>query len=446
MFRKVLVANRGEIAVRVIRACRELGIRTVAIYSDVDAPSLHVRLADEAVCVGPAESAKSYLSIPAIISAAEITGADAIHPGYGFLAENVHFAEICESCRIAFIGPSARVMKLMGDKSAARDLVRRAGYPLVPGSKALVQSEEEGLEVVRRIGLPVMIKAAAGGGGKGMRVVRKEGEFGNLFLQARTEAQAAFGIPDIYVEKFVEEPRHVEFQIMADGHGTVVHLGERDCSIQRRHQKLIEESPSLAITPRLRREMGRVAVRIAERCGYTGAGTIEFLVDRKGNFYFMEMNTRIQVEHPVTEMQYGFDLVKEQIRVAAGARLRYNPRADQPLGHTIECRVNAEDPERFTPFPGLITEYHAPGGPGIRVDSAAYAGYRVLPHYDSLVAKLLAHGHTREEAILRMLRALEEYRIGGIRTTIPLHLRVLRDLDFIQGRISTQFLDRFLVK
>jgi acetyl-CoA carboxylase biotin carboxylase subunit len=446
MFRKVLIANRGEIAVRIIRACRELGIRTVAIYSDVDAESLHVRLADEAVCVGPAESARSYLSIPAIISAAEITGAEAIHPGYGFLAENIHFAEICESCRIAFIVPAARVMKLMGDKNAARDLVRRAGYPLIPGSKALVQTEAEGLEILRKIGLPVMIKAAAGGGGKGMRLVEREADFGNLFLQARTEAQAAFGVPDVYVEKYLEDPRHIEFQIMADTHGTVVHLGERDCSIQRRHQKLIEESPSTALTPRLRREMGRVAVRIAERVGYTGAGTIEFLVDRKGHFYFMEMNTRIQVEHPVTEMQTGLDLVKEQIRIAAGAPLRFDPREPQPPGHTIECRINAEDPVRFTPFPGLITAYHAPGGPGIRVDSAAYAGYRVLPHYDSLVAKLLAHGRTREEAILRMLRALDEYRIEGIKTTIPLHLRVLRDLDFIQGRFSTQFLEAFLRK
>jgi acetyl-CoA carboxylase biotin carboxylase subunit len=446
MYRKILIANRGEIAVRVIRACREMGIRTVAIYSDVDAPSLHVRLADESVCVGPAESAKSYLSIPAIISAAEITGAEAIHPGYGFLAENVHFAEVCESCRIGFIGPSSRAMRLMGDKSSARDMVRRAGLPLIPGSKAIINSEAEGLKIIREIGLPVMIKASAGGGGKGMRLVNHEEEFGQLFLQARTEAQAAFGIPDIYVEKYLEDPRHIEFQILADSHGNAVHLGERDCSIQRRHQKLIEESPSTVMTPRLRREMGRTAVRIAERVGYTGAGTIEFLVDRKGNYYFMEMNTRIQVEHSVTEMQTGIDLVKEQIRIAAGAALRYDPKEQEPTGHTIECRINAEDPERFTPCPGTITEYHAPGGPGIRIDSAAYAGWKVLPHYDSMIAKLLAHGNTREEAILRMLRALDEYRIVGVKTTIPLHQRVLRDMDFIQGRFSTQFLDTFLRK
>jgi acetyl-CoA carboxylase biotin carboxylase subunit len=444
MFKKILIANRGEVALRIIRACKEMGIRTVAIYSEVDDHSLHVRFADEAVCVGPAENVKSYLSIPAIISAAEVTGVDAIHPGYGFLAEHVHFAEICETCRIAFIGPSPRVMKLMGDKSAAREVARKAGLPLIPGSRDIIHDEQEGLEVIREIGLPVMVKAAAGGGGKGMRLVSQESHFGNQFLAARTEAQAAFDSPEVYLEKFIEDARHIEFQILADHHGRVLQLGERDCSIQRRHQKIIEESPSPALSPKLRREIEKMAVRIAEKVEYIGAGTVEFLVDGKDDFFFMEMNTRIQVEHPVTEMQTGLDLIKEQIHVAAGEKIAYGPKETKSTGHTIECRINAEDPEKFIPSAGLITDYHQPGGPGIRVDSAAYAGYRMLPYYDSLVAKLIAHGHNREEAIMRLRRGLEEFIIGGIQTTIPLHRRILQDPDFVAGRFSTQYLDRFL--
>jgi acetyl-CoA carboxylase biotin carboxylase subunit len=444
MFRKILIANRGEVALRIIRACKEMGIGTVAVYSDVDANSLHVRFADEAICVGPAESLKSYLSIPSIISAAEVTGADAVHPGYGFLAENIHFAEICESCHITFIGPSPGVLKLMGDKNAARDMVRRTGYPVVPGSEGIVEDEEEGLRIIRHIGLPVIIKASAGGGGKGMRLVRRESHFANSFLSARTESQAAFGSPEVYIEKYIEEPRHVEIQVFADGHGRVIHLGERDCSIQRRHQKLVEESPSPTLSPKIRKSIEQAAVKIAEEAGYKGAGTVEFLLDTNGNFYFMEMNTRIQVEHPVTEMQTGLDLVKEQIRVAAGAKLLLSQKEVSWSGHTIEVRINAEDPETFIPSPGLITDYHQPGGPGIRVDSAAYAGYSVLPYYDSMVAKLIAHGRDREEALARIQRGLGEYIIEGIRTTIPLHRRILRDRSFREGRYSTQFLDRFL--
>jgi acetyl-CoA carboxylase biotin carboxylase subunit len=444
MFRKILIANRGEVALRIIRACREMGIATVAIYSDVDADSLHVRFADEAVCIGPAQNTRSYLSIPSVISAAEITGVDAIHPGYGFLAEHVHFAEICESCQIAFIGPPPRVMKLMGDKSAAREIVRRAGHPIIPGSGGTVRDEEEGLEIIRRIGLPVMVKASAGGGGKGMRLVRQESQFGSSFLAARTEAQAAFGSPEVYIEKFVDEPRHIEIQILADSHGRVLHLGERDCSIQRRHQKLIEESPSPELPPRTRKEMGKTAVKIAEKVEYTGAGTVEFLLDGGGDFYFMEMNTRIQVEHPVTEMQTGLDLIKEQIRVAAGEKLGFSQRDVGSEGHTIECRINAENPRTFAPSPGTITDYHQPGGPGIRIDSSVYAGYQVLPFYDSLIAKLIAHGRDREEAMQRLARGLEEYIIGGIETTIPLHLRILKDPAFVKGRFSTQYLDDFL--
>jgi acetyl-CoA carboxylase biotin carboxylase subunit len=444
MFRKILIANRGEVALRIIRACREMGIATVAVYSDVDADSLHVRFADEAVCIGPAQNTRSYLSIPSIISAAEITGVDAIHPGYGFLAEHVHFAEICESCQITFIGPSPRVMKLMGDKSAAREIVRRAGHPIIPGSGGTVRDEEEGLETVRRIGLPVMVKASAGGGGKGMRLVRQESQFGSSLLAARTEAQAAFGSPEVYIEKFIDEPRHIEIQILADQHGRVLHLGERDCSIQRRHQKLIEESPSPELSARMRKEMGKTAVRIAEKVEYTGAGTVEFLLDGGGEFYFMEMNTRIQVEHPVTEMQTGLDLIKEQIRIAAGEKLGFSQKDVTSEGHTIECRINAENPRTFAPSPGTITDYHQPGGPGIRIDSSVYAGYRVLPFYDSLIAKLIAHGRDREEAVQRLVRGLEEYIIGGIETTIPLHQRILKDPAFIKGRFSTQYLDDFL--
>jgi len=446
MFRKILIANRGEVALRIIRACKEMGIATVAVYSEADIDSLHVRFADEAVCIGPPENAKSYLSIPSIISAAEVTGADAIHPGYGFLAEHIHFAEICESCGITFIGPAPRVLKLMGDKNAARDLVRSAGLPVIPGSGDIIRDEEEGLKVLRHIGLPIMVKASAGGGGKGMRMVTQEAHFSKDFLAARTEAQAAFGVPDVYIEKFIAEPRHIEIQILADSHGKVVHLGERDCSIQRRHQKLIEESPSPGLAPRLRKEMGRTAVKIAERVGYTGTGTVEFLLHGTDQFYFMEMNTRIQVEHPVTEMQTGLDLIKEQIRIAGKAKLDFSQKDVVFEGHTIECRVNAEDPETFAPSPGLITDYHQPGGPGIRVDSAAYAGYRMLPYYDSLIAKLIAHGRDREEAVQRLRRGLDEFIVEGIRTTIPLHRRIVNDGAFLEGRFSTQYLDSFLQK
>jgi acetyl-CoA carboxylase biotin carboxylase subunit len=436
------VANRGEVALRIIRACREMGIRTVAVYSQADRESLPVRLADEAICIGPPESSKSYLNIPAIIAAAEIADVDAIHPGYGFLSEHIHFAEICESCRITFIGPTPRVMALMGDKSKARRLARRLGLPIVPGSRNTVRDQTEGLRMAQEIGFPVIIKATAGGGGKGMRVVHNEASFGNAFLMATNEAQAAFGSGGVYVEKFVLEPRHVEIQVMADAHGNVVHLGERDCTLQRRHQKLIEESPSPAIGVRQRREMGEHAVNLARRIGYTGAGTVEFLLDPTGGFFFIEMNTRIQVEHPVTEEITGVDLVKEQIRVAMGKRLSFTQREVAAKGHAMECRINAEDPDTFTPSPGDITAYHEPGGFGVRVDSFVYAGYRVQPFYDSLIAKVIVRGKDRDECLSRMRRALGEFIVQGIRTNIDLHLRLLTHPDFVRGRFSTAFLEQ----
>ena len=442
MFRKILIANRGEIAVRVIRACRELGARTVAIYSEADRDALHVHMADEAFCVGPAPSRDSYLNVPAIMSTAELLNVDAIHPGYGFLAENAHFAEICRDCKITFIGPSPEAIAKMGNKSQARDIVRKAGVPIIPGSFGPVRDEAAAIATARAIGFPLIIKAAAGGGGRGMRVVHTAGDVRGALAAAHAEAEAAFGDGGLYVEKYLEEPRHVEVQILADGRGATVALGERDCSVQRRHQKLIEEAPSPGIGPRLRRALFRAAVRAAEAVGYANAGTVEFLVDGGEHFYFMEMNTRVQVEHPVTEMVTDVDIVKEQIRIAAGERLGV-PRDIEARGHAIECRINAEDPAReFLPSPGPITVFLPPGGPGVRVDTHAFAGYTVPPYYDSLVAKLIAWGGDRDESIARMTRALREFEIGGIKTTIPFHLAVLDNAFFRRGEVYVNFVQR----
>jgi acetyl-CoA carboxylase biotin carboxylase subunit len=442
VFRKILIANRGEIAVRVIRACRELGARTVAIYSEADRDALHVHMADEAFCVGPAPSRDSYLNVPAIMSTAELLNVDAIHPGYGFLAENAHFAEICRDCKITFIGPSPEAIAKMGNKSQARDIVRKAGVPIIPGSFGPVRDEAAAIATARAIGFPLIIKAAAGGGGRGMRVVHTAGDVRGALAAAHAEAEAAFGDGALYVEKYLEEPRHVEVQILADGRGATVALGERDCSVQRRHQKLIEEAPSPGIGPRLRRALFRAAVRAAEAVGYANAGTVEFLVDGGEHFYFMEMNTRIQVEHPVTEMVTDVDIVKEQIRIAAGGRLGV-PRDIEARGHAIECRINAEDPAReFLPSPGPITVFLPPGGPGVRVDTHAFAGYTVPPYYDSLVAKLIAWGGDRDESIARMTRALREFEIGGIKTTIPFHLAVLDNAFFRRGEVYVNFVQR----
>ena len=442
MFQKILIANRGEIALRVIRACREMGIRSVAIYSEGDRDSLHVALADEAVCIGPPESAQSYLNIPRVMSAVEISKADAIHPGYGFLAENSHFAEVCQACKVTFIGPGPESIRLMGDKAQARQTVAAAGVPVGQGSALTVGSPEEARAVAAEIGYPVIIKATAGGGGRGMRIVRAEEDLAKALQTAQGEAAAAFGNPAVYIERYVRNPRHVEFQILADAHGQVLHLGERDCSIQRRHQKLIEESPSPAMTPALREAMGEAAVASARAVGYVNAGTIEFLLDEDGRFYFMEMNTRIQVEHPVTEEVVGLDLVKLQVRIAAGEHLPFRQEEVVLRGHAIECRVNAEDPEEFLPSPGKITTLRLPGGPGVRVDTHAYAGYTVPPYYDSLLAKLIVRGQDRAEALSRMRRALQEFIIQGVKTTIPFHLRVMDHPDFVKGAVSTNFLDR----
>ena len=442
LFKKVLVANRGEIAVRVIRACHDLGILTVAIYSDADRASLHVQMADEAFCVGPAPSRESYLNVPAIMSTAELLNVDAIHPGYGFLAENAHFAEICRDCKITFIGPSPEAIAKMGNKSQAKEIMRRAGVPVVPGSFGPIRDEAAALATARAIGYPLIIKAAAGGGGRGMRVVHRADDVARALAAAHAEAEAAFGDGALYVEKYLEEPRHVEMQILADGRGTIVSLGERDCSVQRRHQKLIEEAPSPGVTPRLRRALSRAAVRAAEVVGYANAGTVEFLVDQGEHFYFMEMNTRVQVEHPVTETVTDVDIVKEQIRIAAGERMTI-PREIEPRGHAIECRINAEDPGRdFLPSPGPITAFIQPGGPGIRVDTHAFAGYTIPPHYDSLVAKVIAWGRDRDESIARMTRALREFEVGGIRTTIPFHLAVLDNAFFRRGEVYVNFVQR----
>jgi acetyl-CoA carboxylase biotin carboxylase subunit len=446
MFHKILIANRGEIAIRIIRACKEMGIKTVAVYSQADSQSLHVKLADESVCIGPAPSALSYLNINAIISAAELTDAEAIHPGYGFLSENANFADVCEKCGITFIGPSAESMRIMGDKISARQAVIKQGVPILPGTKEGVHSVEDAVKVAKEIGFPVIIKATAGGGGRGMKIVHSQAALPNAFATARAEAQAGFGNPEVYIEKYCEQPRHVEIQILADKHGNVIHLGERDCSIQRRHQKLIEEAPSTVVTPEIRTAMGEAAVRAAAAVGYNSVGTIEFLVDKNNNFYFMEMNTRVQVEHPVTEMVTGVDIVREQIRSAAGLPLRYTQEDIQIRGHSIECRINAEDPFKFTPCPGKITAYHPPGGPGVRVDSFVYDQYSVVPHYDSLIGKLIVHADTREDAIKRMARALDEYIVEGIKTTIFFHKRIMAHKDFIEGNIDTSFLERIVLE
>ncbi len=441
MFKKILIANRGEIALRIIRACRELGIATVAVHTEADANSLHVRYADEDICIGKGPAASSYLNIPAILSAAEISDADAIHPGYGFLAENAHFAEICESCHIEFIGPSPRAMRLMGDKIEARRMMREVGVPMLPGSDGPVDNEEDALRLARGLGYPVIIKAAAGGGGRGMRVAHTDVSLSNAFLTAQSEAGAAFGNSQVYVEKYLEAPRHVEFQILADRYGHCIHLGERDCTVQRKHQKLIEESPSPIMTPELRERIGALVVKAAQAAEYHTTGTLEFLVDRDLNFYFMEMNTRIQVEHPVTEMVTGLDLIREQIRMAAGEPLGHSQNLT-PHGHAIECRINAEDPlNNFRPNPGTITSFHMPGGPGTRVDTHAYAGYQIPPYYDSLLAKLIVHDANRTAAIQRMLRALEEFVIEGVKTTLPFHQQALSTQLFREGQIATNFVD-----
>jgi acetyl-CoA carboxylase biotin carboxylase subunit len=440
MFSKILIANRGEIALRIIRACREMGIRTVAVYSEADRNSLHVRFADEAICIGQSASVKSYLNIPAIISAAEITDVEAIHPGYGFLAENAHFAEVCESCHIKFIGPTPDNIRLMGDKTAAKSTVQKIGLPLVPGSPSNIKSKEEALKIAKKIGYPVIIKAAAGGGGKGMRICHNEIKLVSSFTTAQTEAEANFGNPNVYIEKYVEKPRHVEIQLLGDKFGRVVHFGERDCSIQRRHQKLLEESPSVALDHKTRRRISELAVKAARAVNYVGAGTMEFLVDKNRNFYFMEMNTRIQVEHPVSEMVTGVDLIKEQIKVAAGEKLRLRQEDIKFQGHAIECRINAEDPDNnFMPCPGVIEWLHLPGGPHIRIDTHVYQGYTVPPYYDSMLAKVIAYGKDRQEAIRIMRRALNEFNIGPIKTTIPFHLRLLESSAFIKGDVSTHF-------
>jgi acetyl-CoA carboxylase, biotin carboxylase subunit len=443
MFKKILIANRGEVALRIIFACRELGIKTVAVYSQADENSLHVRFADEDVCIGPARSADSYLNVPAVISAAEITGADAIHPGYGFLSESAYLAEVCEACHIRFIGPEPQVIRLMGDKARARRVMRKAGVPILPGSDGPVETEEKALKVAKDIGYPVIVKATAGGGGRGMRVVQAASELSHAVKTAQREAEAAFGVADVYLEKYVESPRHVEFQILGDHHGNVVHLGERECSIQRRHQKLLEESPSPALSDKMRRKMGGIVIDAAKAVQYTNAGTFEFLMDSDGRFYFMEANTRLQVEHPVTEMVTGIDIVKEQIRIAAGERLSFKQGDVTFTGHSIECRINAEDPDTFVPSPGVIHVFSVPGGPGVRVETFAHSDCTISPYYDSMIAKIIVHGRDRQEAIARMRRTLEMTVIEGIRTTIPLHLRILNDPDFQAGKLSTSFMNRF---
>ncbi len=442
-FSKILIANRGEIACRIIWTCKEMGIRTVAVHSEADRDSLHVRFADESICIGKAPSAQSYLNIPSVIAAAEITNVDAIHPGYGFLAESAYFAEICEACNIKFIGPSAKVIAMMGDKVEARRVMKEAGVPILPGSPDPLRSEEEALEIAREVGYPVIVKAAAGGGGRGMRIVRTEEELIPAMQTASNEAAAAFKNGDVYIERYIERPRHVEIQVLADEHGNCIHLGERDCSIQRRHQKLIEEAPSPVLTAELRAAMGRAAVEACERVGYSNAGTIEFLLDEDGRFYFMEMNTRIQVEHPVTEMVTLVDIVRNQIRIAEGDELGYTQDDLLIVGHSIECRINAEDPKTFAPSPGLITACNLPGGPGVRVDTAIYPGYFVPPFYDSMIAKLIVHARTRDIAIARMKRALEAMVIEGIKTTIPLQLEIMDDPFFRSGEYSTKFMEQF---
>ena len=443
MFRKILIANRGEIALRIIWACRELGIKTVAVHSTADTDSLHVKFADEDVCIGGPQNRDSYLNVSAVISAAEITGAEAVHPGYGFLAESAHFAEVCRECGLIFIGPSPDVIRKMGEKSEARSTMQAAGVPTLPGSDGLVGSDEEALEIADAVGYPVLIKAAAGGGGRGMRIVPSANEMTQLLEAASSEADASFGVSDVYIEKYLVEPRHIEFQVLGDTYGNLVHLYERECSIQRRHQKLIEESPSTALDAELRRRMATSALAAARAVDYVNAGTVEFLLDVTGEYYFIEMNTRIQVEHPVTEMVTGIDLIKEQIRIAAGEPISFTQDEVRARGHAIECRVNAEDPEKFTPSPGKITTFHIPGGPGIRVDTAGYAEAVIPPFYDSMIAKVVAHGNTRGEAILRMRRALESFVVEGIKSNVAMHQKIVTDEDFVRGRISTRFMERF---
>jgi acetyl-CoA carboxylase biotin carboxylase subunit len=445
VFSKVLIANRGEIALRIIRACKELGIATVAIYSEADVDSLHVQLADEAVCIGPAQSAESYLKIDRIISAAEITDVDAIHPGYGFLAENAHFADVCASCNIKFIGPSPATIRTMGDKNAAREQARKAGVPVCPGSDGIIDSEKSALRIAKKIGYPVMLKAVAGGGGRGMRPAHNDGSLIQAFHSARMEAEKAFGNGDVYIEKLIEHPHHIEFQVIGDSHGRLVHLGERDCSIQRRNQKIVEECPSQLLDHHLRKRMGQCSVDLASSVGYENAGTIEYLVDKKGDFYFMEMNTRIQVEHPVTEEVYGCDLVREQIRIAAGEHLSLHVAEALPRSHAIECRINAEDPDNnFQPSPGTIDLYYAPGGRGVRIDSHVYSKYAIPPYYDSMIAKLICVGSTRYSTVRRMARALSEYLITGIKTTIPFHVKIMQDAAFVRGEFDTGFVERLV--
>ena len=439
---KILVANRGEIAVRIIRACKEMNIKTVAIYSEADRHSLHTKLADEAICIGPAQSGKSYLNIKNIVEAAAITSADSIHPGFGFLSENAQFAKICEESNIKFIGPTSRVIELLGNKSNAKEMMKNAGVPVIPGSDGSVKSLKEAQKIAEKIGYPVMIKAAAGGGGKGIRIVNTKEELETSYNVVRQEAKISFNDDEIYIEKFVKNPRHVEIQILADEHGNVVHLGERDCSIQRRHQKMIEETPSTAVDEKLRNKMGEAAVKAAKAAGYTNCGTVEFLVDSDKNFYFMEMNTRIQVEHPITEMRTGQDLVKEQIRVAAGEPLRFKQKEITFKGHSIECRINAENPNKnFMPCPGEITGLHLPGGNGIRVDTAIYQGYTIPPYYDSMIAKIIVHGTTRNEAIAKMKRALEELVVDGVETNRDFLFEIIKDRDFIRGEFDTSFIE-----
>jgi acetyl-CoA carboxylase biotin carboxylase subunit len=444
VFRKILIANRGEIALRVILACKELGIKTVAVHSTADADALHVKFADEDVCIGPPSSRESYLNISAVLSAAEITGAEAVHPGYGFLSENAHFAEVCREVGLTFIGPPPDVIRRMGDKAEAIRTVGAVGVPTIPGSGGVIESEEAARAVADRIGYPVLVKASAGGGGRGMRVVAEPDDLGRLLEAARNEAQAAFGVPDVYMEKYLVQPRHIEVQVFGDTHGNLLHLFERECSIQRRHQKLLEESPSTALDEALRGRMTAAALAAARSVNYVNAGTIEFLLDVTGEFYFIEMNTRIQVEHPVTEMVTGIDLIKEQLRVAAGEPLSFGQDDLKLSGHAVECRINAEDPDTFAPSPGKIKTFHVPGGPGIRVDTACYAEAFVPPYYDSMIAKVIAHGNTRGEAILRMRRALESFVVEGIQTNVKLQQRILTDEDFVRGRLSTHFMERFV--
>ena len=441
MFKKILVANRGEIALRIILSCKELGIKTVAVFSEADRHALHVRFADEAICIGPAKSADSYLNIPSVISAAELSNADAIHPGYGFLSESAYFAEVCESSRVKFIGPSSEAIRLMGDKARARREMNRLGLPVLAGSSDAIHTDKEAVETAETIGYPVIIKAVAGGGGRGMRVVHNRGELLTALKTAQAEAASAFGVPHCYIERFIKRARHIEFQIMADEYGNAIHLGERECSIQRRHQKLVEEAPSVIMTSELREDLGSRVVRAMQDVGYSNVGTLEFLVDDRKNFYFMEMNTRIQVEHPVTELITGIDLVRDQILIAAGERLPHRQNDIHFRGHALECRINAEDPVTYKPSPGKITSWHAPGGPGVRVDTAAYAEYVIPPYYDSLIAKLIVHGSSRDEAIRRMDRALDMFVLEGVKTTIPLHRQILRNTEFRRGEIHTKLLD-----